>query len=225
MRIPPFWFWRWVKPGLISMLLVGVGGAEPTDPKWDNPIAEIEAREQAIGAPQGAIVFTGSSSIKRWDSLAKDFPEHLVLNRGFGGSQLSDLIAYFERVVVPGNPKQIVIYSGTNGLNAGESPEHVLGDLATLAGMMRVALPDTKVAFISAAPNPKRWEQREAQEQFNRWMAAYCERYGYDYIDVWIPMMGADGMPSRDIYVADQLHMNAAGYVIWKAVVGPYLID
>jgi len=101
----------------------------------------------------------------------------------------------------------------------------VLGDLATLAGMMRVALPDTKVAFISAAPNPKRWEQREAQEQFNRWMAAYCERYGYDYIDVWIPMMGADGMPSRDIYVADQLHMNAAGYVIWKAVVGPYLID
>jgi len=207
------------------MCLAGVGGAEPADPKWDKPIAEIEASEQAIGAPPGAIVFTGSSSIKRWDSLAKDFPEHLVLNRGFGGSQLSDLIAYFDRVAVPGNPKQMVIYAGTNDLNAGESPEHVLGDLATLAGMMRVALPDTKVAFISAAPNPKRWEQREAQEQFNRWMAAYCERYGYDYIDVWTPMMGADGMPSRDIYVADQLHMNAAGYVIWKAVVGPYLID
>lgn len=199
--------------------------AEPIDGRWDEPIAEIEAREQANGVAPGAIVLTGSSSIRRWPTLAQEFPQHVVLNRGFGGSQISDLIAYFERVVVPGNPKQIVIYSGTNDLNAGESPEHVLGDLATLAGMIRVALPDTKVAFISAAPNPKRWEQREAQERFNEWVAAYCKRYGHDYIDVWTPMMGADGMPSRDIYVADQLHMNAAGYVIWKAVVGPYLIN
>lgn len=210
----------------LSLLLVAWGPgikAEAINPKWDSEITKIEMREQLNPIASGAIVFTGSSSIRRWATLAEDFPGHVVTNRGFGGSQISDLIAYFDRVVVPGAPKQIVIYSGTNDLNVGETPEHVFGDLATLAGMIRAALPHTKLAFISAAPNPKRWAGREFQERFNKLAADYCARYGHDYIDVWSPMMGADGKPSRAIYVADQLHMNAAGYEIWKRVVEPYL--
>jgi lysophospholipase L1-like esterase len=212
--------WIWV---LLVATATGLG-AEAIDLKWEAAIAGIEAREQVTPRAGGGIVFTGSSSIRNWKTLAEDFPNFVVENRGFGGSQISDLIAYFDRVVVPGNPKQIVIYSGTNDLNAGESPEQVFGDLATLAGMVRVALPDAKLAFISAAPNPKRWAQREAQEYFNKVVEDYCARYGHDYIDVWTPMMGEDGMPSRNIYGDDQLHMNAAGYVIWKRVVGAYLM-
>jgi lysophospholipase L1-like esterase len=221
-----------VTPGqlrcLFLSLVVGfaVGlRAEPRNPRWDEATAKIAARELASPSPTGVIVFTGSSSILRWKTLTEDFPHHAVSNRGFGGSQISDIIAYFYRVVVPGNPRQVVIYSGTNDLNAGESPEHVLSDFATLVGMIRVALPETKIAFIGAAPNPTRWAQRAAQERFNAEVAAYCARYGLHYIDVWTPMLGEDGTPSRDIYVADGLHMNAAGYVIWKAVVAPYLVD
>lgn len=213
----------WVRTGLLFAAFAVSLSAESINPKWEEAIAGIEAREQASPVPTGAIVFTGSSSIRGWTTLQQDFPDHAVINRGFGGSQISDLIAYFDRVVVPGAPKQIVIYSGTNDLNAGESPERVFGDLATLAGMVRAALPKTKLAFIGAAPNPKRWPGREAQERFNGMVANYCAQYGHDYIDVWTPMMGEDGTPSRDIYVADQLHMNAAGYVIWRRVVGPYL--
>ena len=207
----------------LALGLLGLG-AEPINPKWEESIAEIEAKEQANPLAPGGIVFTGSSSIRNWKTLAEDFPNRVVTNRGFGGSQISDLIAYFDRVVVPGNPRQIVIYSGTNDLNAGESVDQVFGDLATLAGMIREALPEAKIAFISAAPNPKRWAQRGEQEQFNAWVAAYCERNDHQFIDVWTPMMGEDGLPSRDIYVADQLHMNPAGYAIWRAVVGPYLV-
>ena len=213
-------------PWILSVMLAVVGSshaAEPINPKWDEEIQGIEYRETEAPLAKGGILFTGSSSIQLWKTLAVDFPGVDLANRGFGGSQISDLIGYFDRLIVPGAPRQIVIYSGTNDLNGGESAEQVLADFATLCGMIERELPDTKIALIGAAPNPARWAQRVEQETFNAIAAAYCQRMGYDFIDVWSAMLGEDGMPSRDIYVEDKLHMNAAGYVIWREVVGPYL--
>ena len=213
-----------ISPLLLVLLLAGpVFSQEPINPKWEKEISRIEERELASPFKAGGVVFTGSSSIKRWATLARDFPGVNLTNRGFGGSQLSDLIAYFDRVVLPGKPSQIVIYSGTNDVNAGESPEQVLGDFAMLCGMIEREMPDTKIALISAAPNPKRWHLREDYEKLNTIVARYCARMGYEFIDVWTPMMGKDGKPSRDIYVEDQLHMNTAGYVMWRKIVAPYL--
>lgn len=94
-----------------------------------------------------------------------------------------------------------MIYSGTDDLNDGESVERVLGDFATLCGMLRGALPQTKIAFIGVAPNPKRWAQREVQERFNRVAAVYCAQCGYDFIDVWKPMLGVRAPCLRSIYI------------------------
>lgn len=206
-----------------TLWLAVAQAAEPINPQWDEEIQGIEMREQAQPRAEGGILFTGSSSIRLWQTLAADFPEVELANRGFGGSQLSDLIGYFDRLVLPGAPRQIVIYAGTNDITGGESAEQVLADFATLCGMIERALPGTKIALIGCAPNPDRWAQRAEQVKFNTLAAAYCERMGYDFIDVWTPMLGEDGLPSRDLYVADQLHMNAAGYVMWREVVGPYL--
>lgn len=207
----------------VASVAGGLTGAEALNPRWDDAISGIEAREKSRPLAEGGILFTGSSSIRLWKTLAADFPGVALANRGFGGSQISDLIGYFDRVILPGRPRQIVIYSGTNDLNAGESPAQVLADFATLCGMIARSLPGTKIALIGAAPNPARWEQRKAQQRFNAAAAAYCARMGYAYIDVWTPMMGEDQLPSRDIYVDDQLHMNEAGYVMWREIVGPYL--
>ena len=211
---------------LLSALVLSVvtgGAAEPLNPHWETEIAGIEAREAESPVPMHGILFTGSSSIRLWKTLAEDYPDQPVINRGFGGSQISDLIAYFDRVVLPGAPRQIIVYSGTNDINAKESAEQVFADWAMFCGMVEQSLPGTKIALISAAPNPARWEQRETQERFNALAAAFCARQGYDFIDVWTPMMGEDGTPSRDIYVDDKLHMNAAGYALWRGIVGAYL--
>ena len=216
-------------PKRLSVLLVlglwafCLGAAEPINARWDKEIAEIEARESAAAAPAGGILFTGSSSIRLWKTLAADYPEHPVINRGFGGSQISDLIGYFDRVVLPGSPRKIIVYSGTNDMNAGETAEQVLADWAMFCGKVEQALPGARIALISAAPNPARWAQRETQERFNALAAAFCARHGYEFIDVWTPMLGEDGTPSRDLYVDDKLHMNDAGYVLWRGIVAPYL--
>ncbi len=210
----------------VAVLSLGVATAVATEPinrHWEDEITGIEHREVDAPLAEGGILFTGSSSIRLWKTLAADFPGVDLANRGFGGSQISDLIGYFDRVIVPGRPRQIVIYSGTNDLDSGESAEHVLADFATLCGMIERALPGTKIALISCAPNPARWEQREEQEKFNTLAAAYCDRMGYDFIDVWTSMLGEDGEPSRDIYVDDKLHMNQDGYVMWRELVGGYL--
>ncbi|WP_221031358.1 SGNH/GDSL hydrolase family protein [Actomonas aquatica] len=213
---------------LLGALLALVFGnaalaAEPLNPHWEEEVAGIEAREQKAPVPAGGILFTGSSSIRLWKTLAADYPELPVINRGFGGSQISDLIAYFDRLVLPWKPRQIVVYSGTNDISDGEAAEQVLADWAMLCGMIERELPGTRIALIAAAPNPARWAQRETQERFNTLAAAFCARNGYDFIDVWTPMLGPDGEPSRDIYVEDKLHMNAAGYAMWREIVAPYL--
>lgn len=214
---------RFLLPTLSFLLVGALPAAEPLNSQWEEEISRIEQREKMEPLKEGGVLFTGSSSIRRWATLAEDYPGVALTNRGFGGSQISDLVAYFDRVVLPGKPSQIIIYSGTNDVNAGESPEQVLGDFATLCGMIERELPGTKIAFISCAPNPKRWPQQVDYEKMNAIAAAYCDRMGYDFIDVWAPMLGEDGQPSRDIYVEDKLHMNAAGYVMWKAIVAPYL--
>jgi hypothetical protein len=168
-------------------------------------IADIAAREEADLPLDGAILFAGSSSIRLWESLAEDYPSKDVINRGFGGSQMSDLIDYFDRIFPPSRPRQVVIYSGGNDLDVGVTAGQVAKNFTTLCKMLVEALPDTKIALIGLAPNPERWSQREEQLRLIELTSDYCLRKGHDFIDVWTPMMGADGLPSRDLYVEDGL--------------------
>ena len=193
--------------------------------RWEKEIAEIEAREQREPVPAEGILFTGSSSIRLWETLTEDLAGWPVYNRGFGGSQISDLLGYFDRVITPGKPRRVVIYSATNDLTVGKTPERVLRDFQQLAERIQETLPGTKIALVSVAPNPARWEQRHQQVQFNRRAAAWCAEQGHDFIDVWTPMLGEDGTPSREIYVGDRLHMNEAGYALWRELFRAYLLQ
>ena len=159
----------------------------------------------------------GSSSIRLWKTLAQDFPEHRVLNRGFGGSEIADSVQFADRIVIPYAPRMVVMYAGGNDLNAGKPPEKVIADFKTFAGKIRAALPETDIAYISSAPNPARWAQVEKVKAVNSAIEAWMkEQPRMKFIDVFSHMLGADGLPKPDIFVEDKLHMNAAGYAIWK---------
>ena len=207
----------------MGMVVAGALMAAEPDTRWDEEIAKFKSADAKGMPPEHGILFVGSSSIRMWESLAADFPDLPVYNRGFGGSHMKHLVQYFDRIVRPYAPRQIVVYSATNDITDDKPVAEVLADWATFCGMVRANLPDAKVALISVAPNPDRWDKRTEQESFNALAAAYCERNGLVFIDVWSPMLGDDGEPSRDIYLEDQLHMNAAGYDMWQGIVGPYL--
>jgi lysophospholipase L1-like esterase len=221
-----------IAPVLLSLLPVvsftNTGGAAQPAPappdKWEKDIAAFESSETASPVPKNAIVFVGSSSIRKWTSLATDFPHHHVINRGFGGSLLSDSVHFIDRLVLKHEPRFIVVYAGGNDINANKTPEDVFANFKALVGKVREKQPSTPIAYISIAGNPKRWSQVERVIQANALIEAYTKANpGLIFIDVFHQMLGPDGMPIQGIFSPDNLHMNEEGYKLWTAIVAPYL--
>src|SRR5688572_13108340 len=195
-----------------------------TTNRWDKDIAAFEAQDRTNPPPKGAILFIGSSSIRLWKTMADDLPEHKVINRGFGGSQIADSVHFVDRMVVPYQPRRIVIYAGGNDINGGKTPEQVASDFKAFVAKVHAKLPETKIAYISIAGNPARWAQVERVKEANKLIREFTTTdKRLSFIDVFPHMLGKDGMPLPDIFVADRLHMNEEGYAIWKKVVGAAL--
>ena len=215
---------------LLPLVLLALPNARADDratglEKWEKEIAAFEAADRAHPPEKGGIVFVGSSSIRLWKTLAQDFPGHRVLNRGFGGSEIADSVQFAERIVIPYAPRQVVLYAGGNDLNAGKPVEKVVADFKAFAGKIRAALPEAEIAYISIAGNPARWAHVEKVKAVNAALAAWIgEQPRMKFINVFPQMMGADGLPKPEIFTEDRLHMNAAGYAIWKDVVGALLV-
>lgn len=173
---------------------------------------------------QDVIVFAGSSSIKMWQSLPTDFPQYITLNRGFGGSQMSDLFYYKDELIVKYQPKQIFIYEGDNDIAAGKSSRKILKDTKKLVKYLHKKLPDTPIIFISAKPSIARWHFKKAYFHFNKKLKKYCQKKDYlQFVDVWSPMIADDGTPMKDIFIEDDLHLNEKGYEIWAKAIQPFL--
>jgi lysophospholipase L1-like esterase len=192
--------------------------------RWEKEIAAFEKADQTNPPPKNAILFIGSSSIRLWKTLTRDFPEEQVFNRGFGGSQIIDSVHFADRIVFPYQPRLIVLYAGGNDINARKSAEQVFNDFKQFVEKVQARLPDTRIAYISIAPNPARWAQVETIKDANQRIEAFTRQNPkLEFINVFSAMLGDNGLPKPDIYVDDKLHMNAKGYAIWKGIVGPHL--
>ena len=192
--------------------------------KWEGEIAAFEQADAAQPPEKGGIVFTGSSSIRMWKTLAQDLPGQRVLNRGFGGSEIADSVHFAGRTIFPHAPRMVVLYAGGNDLNSGKTPGQVFTDFQAFAAKIRAALPDAEIAYISIAGNPARWAQVEKVKAANAMIAEFiATQPRMKYIDVFTRMLGEDGLPRPEIFLPDRLHMNAEGYKIWTAVIGPML--
>lgn len=186
---------------------------------------EIEAFEDADRGHKpapGGIVFTGSSSIRFWSDLAADFPGEPVLNRGFGGSTIPDVTWFAPRIVFPYRPRLIVLYAGDNDIAAGHSPEQVLADYLEFVRDVRRTLPSTRIVFVSIKPSPSRWALAPQMRAAN---ALIAQAIAHDslaaYVDVFTPMLGANGHPRPELFRADSLHMTRAGYALWRTRLAP----
>jgi lysophospholipase L1-like esterase len=204
---------------LLSLLLAGApalpAADKPPGQRWEKEIEAFEAADKITPPPQDAILFVGSSSIRLWKTLAKDFPSHQIINRGFGGSQIADATRYADRIIIPCKPRLIVVGAGGNDLHAGKTPEQVADDFKAFVEKIRAALPDTRIAFYAISPAPVRAAEMEKQRRANKLIKDYIA-FGnnLDYINIFDAFLGPDGQPREDLFVADRLHPNADGYKI-----------
>ena len=190
-------------------------------------IAAFVAADQKNLPAKGQILLVGSSSFARWTDMASYFPKHKIINRGFGGSSLTDVIRYQDQIIYPYKPAQIVIYCGENDL-AGDpklSAYDVYLRFKTLYSNIRSRMPNTPVAFVASKPSPSRWSMRAKNIALNGWVREQSlSDKGLTFIDVWEAMLDKDRRPIADIFVEDNLHMNAKGYKIWAPIIEAALV-
>ncbi len=191
--------------------------------RWDEAMRAFAALDQQQPpAPQG-LLFVGSSTIRLWKT-AESFPQWKVLNRGFGGSQIADVNQYFDQVVAAYQPRVIVFYSGDNDVAAGKSAEQVAQDFAAFLDRVRQMSPATRVVFLPIKPSVKRWDKWPIMRDANSRIRGLLEqRQAGIYVDTATAMLGGDGQPRAELFLADGLHLNAAGYELWDKILSPVL--
>lgn len=192
-----------------------------------NDIQNFKKKDAEKMPAAHSILFVGSSSFTKWTDVQDYFPSYPIINRGFGGSTLPDVIRYADDIIFPYQPKQIVIYCGENDLAASDTvtATMVTDRFKTLFGMIRKKLGDVPVLFVSLKPSPSR------SRLFTKMIAAntaiktfLLENKKAAFADVYYRMLDSDGEPLKDIFLGDNLHMNAKGYAIWQKVLEPYLV-
>lgn len=198
---------------------------------WSQPFKkEIDAFKHADSVsfpPKNAILFVGSSSFTRWTNLKESFPNHTVINRGFGGSSLTHLIIYVDSIVIPYHPKQVVIYCGENDLAANDSvtATMVFDRFKTFFGLVRKQLKNVPIVFVSIKPSPSRQLIQPKVIEANALIKAFLAKQKQtNYVDVYKDMIDDEGKPIASLFVEDNLHMNAKGYAIWIKAIEPYLL-
>src|SRR4051812_30228148 len=144
--------------------------------RWEPEIAAFEAKDRDNPPPKGGVVFTGSSTIRRWTTLSQDYPNVPVINRGFGGSEIADATHFAERIIFPYEPKMVLLRAGGNDIHAGKSVEQVYNDFVAFADKVHARLPDAKIVYISMSPAPSRWTERDANRQANERIKAYIDQ-------------------------------------------------
>ena len=198
------------------------------DPQaWEASIRRFEARERLQPTQPGAILFTGSSSITFWSSLAQDMAPLPVLNRGFGGSRMADVVHYAKRITVPSHPRAILLFAGTNDI-ADPKPataQQVFEGYLAFVSAIQAVLPGTPIYYVSITPTPLRWKYWPVVQEANRLIQAHTVTDpALHFIDIAGAFLGSDGLPDRRLFRFDRLHPNASGYEKWTALIKPVLL-
>ena len=210
---------------VLAFLLAGttVFAQQPPVERWPAEVAEYEAADRSAPPPKGGIVFVGSSTIKLWD-LAKSFPDLKTINRGIIGSSMGDAVREAPRLVIPHQPRIVVVYAGDNDIDGGATSEQVAVQFERFVRVVRAALPNVRIVYIGIKPSLDRWDVIERDRLTNALIRAQARHDdGVAFVDVDNVMLGWDERPRPELFVPDGLHLTPTAYDIWTTLLRPLL--
>jgi len=191
--------------------------------RWEPAIQRFEEQDEKEPPPKEATLFVGSSSILLW-KLDQYFPGMQVINRGFGGSHISDSVYFADRIVIKHRPKTVVFFAGGNDIAAGKTAETVADDFRQFVAKVHDELPDTRILVIAIKPSTARWHLVDTIRDANARIEAFTKTVDrVEFVDVFPAMIGNDGTVRADLFVKDGLHLNDKGYALWTSILMPYL--
>jgi lysophospholipase L1-like esterase len=209
---------------ICCLSVFNVFGQKSPEEVWGKAIAQFQQTDSVSALQPDQILMLGSSSFTIWQDVEDYFPGKKFINRGFGGSKMSDVLYFKEKLVLPYHPKQIIIYEGENDVASGEKPDVVLAEFNQLINWVRTKCPGVKFTVISLKPSPRRWAIREEMIAFNQKLKKFAgENDDIDFVDIWNPLLEGKQKPTDINYRPDSLHLSPNGYKIWQRAMAPYL--
>jgi lysophospholipase L1-like esterase len=212
--------------GCAALILAAQADAQSAAPahRFESNVLAFEASDKTNPPPEGAILLAGDSQFYRWKTLAEDLPGYTVINRGIDSFQISDQLYYADRLITRYKPRLIVLHVGGNDVHAGRSAAEILADFKALVARVRASLPQVPIAFTSTTPGPGRWDEAPRRVEANKVLKDYvATQPGLHYIDLWDAMLTPEGKPREDLWVADRIHPNHAGYQLRVRIMLPLL--
>ncbi len=213
-----------MKSFLITIFLFGIFAHCQDPSRFADEVSALQKTYDTLwDSSKETIVFTGSSSVRIWNDLQERFPNHQIVNSGFGGSQASDLLRYSKELILRFKPKKVFIYEGDNDIANGKSAKEILTDISAIIAQIRAQNATTEIILIGAKPSIARWNLKKNYKRLNRKFRKLSRRdVDMNYADVWKPMLHRRKV-KEDIFIEDGLHMNAKGYEIWYRALKPYV--
>ncbi len=208
----------------ISLLTAQTANKQIPDPlRFKKEVNAFVQYDKKNSFPEQAILFLGSSSIRKWYTHDA-FPEFPILNRGFGGSHLSDVLYYYDDLLKKYDPSVVVFYEGDNDIAYGKSPQQIFDDYKTFIARFNKDFPHSKLIFISIKPSILRWKKWPLMQQTNQLIRKFNEQHAnLFYLDLAKVLLDKDGKPDANLYIKDGLHLNANGYARWNRTLRPLL--
>lgn len=210
---------------MIGVLFFGIFQSSAQDPnRFKEQVEQLSNKEYGSNSDKELVVFTGSSSVRMWKDVQSYFPKYNIINNGFGGSQFSDLIYFYDELILKQDPDILFIYEGDNDISDGKKPVTILKQSKGLVKRIQNDLPQTKIVLISPKPSIKRESLKKEYIKLNKKLEKYTKRKAnLEFADVWSIMLDENGNVYRDIFIEDGLHMNKKGYDLWAKVIGEFL--
>lgn len=186
----------------------------------------------------GKAMFYGSSFFTRWgydrarQQLAEATNGELdVLNHGFGGATIDQLLYMYPQLVAPYNPKEIVIRSGYNDINEGLTVDQSIFLLDRLITWLQKDFPDIRIYLLPVFDAKIMDESRhKAFSAYNEQMAELAKKTQnveiFDINEFFYNAPEDIGNLSklRDVFVKDGLHLTDEAYVEMAKFFGPHLL-
>jgi lysophospholipase L1-like esterase len=206
--------------------LVGNAPAQSNTPahRFESNVRAYEASDHSNMPPQGALLLAGDSQFYRWKTVNEDLAGYTVINRGIDSFETSDLVYFADRLVLPYKARMIILHIGGNDVHTGKSAQRMLDDFKALVAKIRAVQPTVPIAFSSLTPGPGRWEEADRRKEANKLIKDYiATQPNLMFIDLWDAMLTADGKPRENLWVADRVHPNHAGYLLRVQIMKPLL--
>lgn len=210
---------------LVFLFVSSISFAQTTLPFW-NDVQKFKKQDSVSFPSANQILFIGSSSFTKWTDVQDYFPGYKILNRAFGGSTLLDVTRYRYDVIYPYQPKQVVLYCGENDFAYSDTitVDMVVERFKTLYKYIRDKYPVVPFVYVSMKPSPSRAHLMQKYAEANKQIQEFLKKEKQCvFVDVYSKMLKPDGSPMDDIFLSDNLHMNAKGYAIWKKLLLPVL--